>query len=267
MSAIGLRNFGCFLLLLASTKLAFAWGSEGHRLVAEAAQVRLSARAQMEVQKLLALEPGATLASISTWADEIRSPATAPWHYLNFPRGDCHYDPAKVCEDGNCAVAAIERQTAVLASKAPDSQRLEALKWVVHLAGDLHQPLHGGFADDRGGNRFQLERFGKGTNLHAMWDSGLIKQVDGGREEVLSAMEASHPAVGGNPALWAEESVWIASAEGFYPASHRLSAGYFRRWSGVMFERMEQAAINTVNRHLASASYIIAALREGRFPE
>lgn len=87
---------------------ALSWGSEGHKLIAHATEALLSASANAEVSRLLALEPGATLASISTWADEIRSPATATWHYLNFLRGDCHYDPAKVCSDGNWAVAAIE---------------------------------------------------------------------------------------------------------------------------------------------------------------
>ena len=223
---------------------AWAWGVEGHQIVAAVAQQHLSKVAQAEVERLLALEPGATLTSISTWADEVRSPGTAPWHYLNFMRGDCRYHPEKICPDGQCAVAALEAQKVILASGAPDLQRLEALKWIVHLVGDLHQPLHGGFVDDRGGNRFQLEWLGKGTNLHAMWDSGLIKQIemDGGRAEVLQGMSKLHPGLEGDAAVWAEESCRIASATDFYPSSHHLSSGYARRWGSVMVERLEQAA-------------------------
>lgn len=115
--------------------------------------MRLSPAARAQVERLLALEPEATLASISTWADEVRSPTTAAWHYVNFPRdADCHYDTNRMCIQGNCVVGAIERQLAVLPSDAPDEKRLLALKYVVHFIGDVHQPLHAGFADDRGGN-------------------------------------------------------------------------------------------------------------------
>ena len=93
---------------------AWAWGAEGHRLIAEYAGKRLSLAARTQIDRLLALEPGATLASVSTWADEVRSPTTAAWQFLNFPRdADCHYDGDRVCIQGNCVVGAIERQLAV----------------------------------------------------------------------------------------------------------------------------------------------------------
>ena len=83
-----------------------------------------------EVDPLLALEPGATLASISTWADDTRTPSTAAWHYVNLPRDSgCRYDAARDCPDGQCVVAAIERQHKVLMSTAPDVDRLKALKY------------------------------------------------------------------------------------------------------------------------------------------
>jgi hypothetical protein len=115
---------------------ASAWGSEGHRLVAEVAQGQLTGAARAEIDRLLSIEPGSTLASISTWADEFRSPSTASWHYVNFPRdGDCRYEPDRMCLQGSCVVGAIERQTALLASQAPDEERLKALKYVVHFVG------------------------------------------------------------------------------------------------------------------------------------
>ncbi len=130
--------------------VAHAWGPQGHEVVATLAQARLTTRAQAEIDKLLALESGATLASISNWADEQRSPLTAAWHYVNFPKNTCTYDPARDCPDGSCVVGAINRQLAILGSAAPPEERLMALKYVVHLVGDIHQPLHAGHAEDRG---------------------------------------------------------------------------------------------------------------------
>ena len=157
---------------------AFAWGKEGHQVVASLAETQLSAKAHAEVDRLLALEPGATLQSISTWADEHRNPATGPWHYVNFPRNTCTYDAARECPDGNCVVGAITKQLEILSSSAPDDVRLKALKYVVHFEADVHQPLHTGYADDKGGNGYQLQAFMRGSNLHSFWDSGLIKNLN-----------------------------------------------------------------------------------------
>lgn len=78
---------------------AMAWGSDGHQVIAKLALAQLTPSARAEVGRLLALEPGATLASISTWADEHRNPATGPWHYINFPRDTCTYDAQRDCPD------------------------------------------------------------------------------------------------------------------------------------------------------------------------
>lgn len=198
---------------------AQAFGADGHRLIAEFAEVRLTPAARTEVLRLLALEPGSTLPSISTWADEVRSPTTAAWHYVNFARdAQCSYAPERNCIQGTCVVGATERQIASLADrKANDEDRLKALKWVVHLVADAHQPLHAGFADDRGGNSFQVQAFGRGTNLHSVWDSGLIRDWPGGLPALRTAMDAATPGDQGAAAQWAEESCKAVSAPGFYP--------------------------------------------------
>ena len=162
----------------ATVSTAHAWGTEGHQVIALIAQSQLTAKARAEVDRLLAQEPGATLASVSTWADEHRNPSTAPWHYVNFPRGNCIYDEQRDCPDGRCVVVAIKKELALLASGAPDDKRLNALKYVVHFVGDVHQPLHAGYFDDKGGNMYQLQAFMKGSNLHAVWDTGLIKNLN-----------------------------------------------------------------------------------------
>ncbi len=222
---------------------ACAWGADGHRLVATVAEGLLTPEAKAEADRLLALDPGATLASISTWADEVRSPATAAWHYVNFPRGSaCTYDAAQLCAGGACVVSAIERQTAILASKAPDADRLLALKYLVHFVGDVHQPLHAGYADDKGGNTYQLQAFGRGTNLHALWDSGLIRNWPGGLPALQAAVVADPGNADGTAAGWAEESCRIVGTEGFYPPTHTLEAGYPDRWGPALAQRLGAAA-------------------------
>lgn len=231
---------------------AKAWGAAGHRIVADAAYEQLSPDSRAEVDRLLALEPGATLPSVSTWADEVRSPTTAAWHYATFPRdADCRYDPDKMCVAGNCVVGAIERQAEVLRSGRTDEVRLKALKWLVHLVADVHQPLHAGFADDKGGNHFQVHAFGRGTNLHAVWDSGLIANWPAGpdalKDEVRSQVRTDNArtpgaATGEMAARWAEASCRVAASPEFYPSVRRLGGDYVARWSGVMAQQLAAAA-------------------------
>lgn len=158
-----LLNAATLTLCLAAGN-AWSWGSDGHQLVARIAQSQLTSKAQQGVQALLDQEPGSTLTSISTWADEVRNPATAPWHYLNFPKGDCNYLAERDCPNGNCVVEAINRQVEVLKTESDPQKRLLALKYVVHLVGDVHQPLHAGWGEDRGGNSYQLQAFMRGSN-------------------------------------------------------------------------------------------------------
>lgn len=222
-----------------------AWGADGHRLVATVAEGLLTPAAKAEAERLLALEPGATLASISTWADEVRNPATAAWHYVNFARGgSCTYNAEPLCPGGACVVAAIDRQAAILASAAPDADRLVALKYVVHLVGDVHQPLHAGYGDDRGGNGFQLQAFERGTNLHALWDSALIRNWPGGVTALQVAVIAHAVRPAGTAAAWAEASCRIVAMPGFYPASHVLDAGYPQQWNLPLQRQLALASRN-----------------------
>jgi hypothetical protein len=164
---------------------------------------------------------------------------------VNFHRGEpCVYEAARLCIDGKCVVGALERQIELLGSKASDAQRLTALKYVMHLVADLHQPLHAGFFDDRGGNSYQLQALGKGTNLHAVWDSGLTNGWPDGVQALRPTVEGELGAVatGSSPAAWAEESCRIVGASGFYPDGRELDASYATRWRGVLAQRLAAAA-------------------------
>jgi hypothetical protein len=202
---------------------AIAWGNDGHHVVAHLAASQLTPQAKANVDRLLALEPGSTLASISTWADDTRNRHTAKWHYVNFGNdADCHYVKARDCPDGQCVVEAINAQVRALKSDTTtEPAKLLALKYLVHLVADVHQPLHAGFADDRGGNLYQVQFMGRGTNLHGLWDSGLLRgealDVDG-LVSLLGAFPVPSEATELDPARMAEESCRIASQDGFYPA-------------------------------------------------
>lgn len=252
---------------IATSNSALAWGPEGHEVVALIAQQHLTPEASKSTDALLALEPeaGATLASVASWADRIRDKNTAAWHYVNLPRdSDCQYLAARDCPGGDCVVGALEAQVKRLASSAPPAERLEALKWIVHLVGDLHQPLHVAFADDRGGNTWQLQAFGKGTNLHALWDSGLLREIEPNAVVLAARLGAadlaarlptlsSTPLLGFAPAAWAQQSCRIVSRADFYPL-HQLPAAYAQTFGPVAQHQLRDAGLRlaaTLNAALA----------------
>lgn len=232
------------LIALTASSTARAWGAEGHRLIADLADSQLTPTARSEVARLLATEPGATMASVSSWADEVRSRKTAPWHYVNPPPGDCSYDRARDCNDGRCVVEAIDKQVAVLKSKAPDSQRLTALKWVIHLVGDVHQPLHAGFKGDKGGNQYQVQAFGRGTNLHKLWDGVLIRNRRGGLDALRGSATTAGVATPQPPqsAAWATESCKVVLSPGFYPDRRSIDQSYIDQWDPVLVAQLKSAA-------------------------
>ena len=222
---------------------AHAWGPEGHQVIALIAQTQLTPKARAQVDRLLAQEPGDTLASISTWADEHRNPSTASWHYVNFPRGNCMYDERRDCPDGNCVVGAIKKELEILTSSAADDKRLTALKFVVHFVGDVHQPLHAGFIDDKGGNTYQLQVFWRGSNLHTVWDTGLIKNLNEEPEVMalrVQKLTVGMPIANLDPVNAAEESCGIVSLTGFYP-ERLVEQHYIQRYTPVMERRLAAA--------------------------
>lgn len=236
---VALAVFSC--LLVAPVQ---AWGPLGHSVVAELAHRHLSPAAEAEVVRLLAPEHTRSLADIASWADQMQNdPAMAAlWkqtrnqHYINFHGGSsCHYVPPRDCPDGRCVVAALSYYTDVLADRSqPDRARRNALKFVVHFVGDIHQPLHGGYRDDKGGNTFQVQFDGRGSNLHKVWDSGLLRSrgldwhayADRLDSPVPVSLPAPIAPLDDPYAQWAQESCRITAAPGFYPATHKIDQTY-----------------------------------------
>jgi nuclease S1 len=213
------------------TATGSAWGTTGHQIIAELAQRKLSAVAQAQVTNLL---HGATLASVASWADDVRisRPETARWHFVDIPREATHYDAQRDCApeaQGDCVIAAIERFGRVLADRQrPESERADALKFLVHFVGDLHQPLHCIDDHDRGGNAVQVTLFGQPTNLHAVWDSGLIGHAGLTVAAYVARLEAVDVDASGTPILWAEEAHRAAIDHAYViPADHHLDDTYY----------------------------------------
>ena len=226
---------------------ALAWGAQGHRLVARIAEPNLHPATKAEIDRLLAAEPGASLSSIAPWADQLRGndpdlgKRSAGWHYVNMAEDDCAFSPPKHCPNGNCVVGALQEQSALLANRQlSDVERLQALKFVVHLVGDLHQPLHAGYGHDRGGNNYQLQFNGRGTNLHSVWDSGMFYTLQLNDDRFLQRLQAlpapartRAPDLQRDPALWAEQTCRIATRKGLYPSGHKIDERYTATWEPV----------------------------------
>ena len=247
-------------LLLAFPALASAWGQQGHRIVGHLAAAELNPRAGAEVARLLAGEADPTLAGVANWADELRdrdgiaydperSKQTTRWHFINFPRGQCQYAPPRDCPGGNCIIAAINRNFLVVSDrKRSDAERREALKFLVHFVGDVHQPLHAGDRPDKGGNEFQVSYRREGWNLHSTWDSLIIRER--GLDPVLyaSTLRRQPPLPrdptrsSQTPALdWALESCRIVAHGTLYPSKHVIDDAYLDLHRPLVEQRLRQA--------------------------
>ncbi len=150
------------------------WSKTGHRVIGEVAQMHLTHRAEKHITDLLG---GETLAEVANYADDIKSDRKyrefSPWHYVNFP-ADKAYTEVPHSSEGD-VVQGIQKCIAILKDpKTDQSKEVFYLKMLIHLIGDLHQPMHIGRAEDRGGNDIQLQWFGRGSNLHRVWDANLI---------------------------------------------------------------------------------------------
>lgn len=169
-----MKKLSLILIAVFFSLNTFGWGATGHRIVGLIAEMHLSKKAKRNIEKILSHE---TLAEVSNHMDFIKSDATyrhmSPWHYATIP-DEKTYEEAGTPEEGDIIVT-IKRLINELETKQfTDEDEAFALKCLIHLIGDIHQPLHVGNGDDRGGNDIKLEYFWQSSNLHRVWDSGII---------------------------------------------------------------------------------------------
>lgn len=238
---------------------ALAWGKTGHRVVAALADAQLSGLARAHVKELLGVE---SLDEAATWPDEMRSAPTqfwqktaTPWHYVTL--NGVIYDHAP--SEGD----ALEALNGFAATLRDPNASLEdkqlALRFIVHLVGDLHQPLHVGKCCDKGGNEVKVKWFGKDQNLHSVWDSALVDDEQLSFTE-LAAKLRRHTSNDDvirwwdiNPRDWISESAQIREtvypamppkgAKKGEPAVPELSYSYVYKFTPVMEQRLKQAGV------------------------
>jgi hypothetical protein len=258
---------------------ASAWGPDGHSIVAEIAQQRLSEPAARLVKDLL---KGRSLASIASWADDYRAthPETANWHFVDIPLDVATYDAARDCkrdqDNGDCVIAELVRVQHDLRCASGEA-RAEALKFAVHLVGDIHQPLHA-VKEKKGGNEIAVDVFMRGlatcpkcsamhtpVNFHMAWDVTLIQRtvwdwgayVDRLENGWLKTSEAKteDPAANHAPI---DERTFIAWAEETHKAAQTVWHGLPA--DGVLDDRYLREVLPIMDRQLG-----IAGLRLARF--
>lgn len=253
------------LYLLLPCLPAFAWGPQGHKLVALIAQDHLTPLARRNVKALLGPE---TLADVASWPDAYRplETQTGSWHYVDLPAGATTYDRDRDCPTQpnvklgstsdkwrDCVVDRIlffEGRVADATLDQPD--RAIALKYLVHFIGDVHQPFHA-YGPERGGNGIPVVVFGSATcgkyncNLHSVWDSGLILHhgLDDTAYRNLLETEirtGKQPVGSEDPAVWAAESM-AAAIPALVPPNGSIDKAYYTREIPVVDQRLEQAGL------------------------
>ena len=227
-----------------------SWGQTGHRVTGAIAEIYLTPKAQLAISQLLINED---LAEASTYADEMRSNPSEfwkktanPWHYVNVFEGKTYSDIAPPPE-GN-AVTALEMFTKQLKSKKASLEEKQlALRFIVHIVGDLHQPFHAGNGTDKGGNDVKLQFFWEDSNLHRVWDSGLIDRENLSYTEwtnKLSRKISSQQAkewMEVNPKVWIAESAKLRA--NLYPENDKLSWDYQYQNMPIVKQRLQMGGV------------------------
>lgn len=254
-----------FVFLILFSTASLAWGPEGHRMIGDIAESRLNTTARLHVKELLGNDD---LAAIAVWADEIRGerPETYGWHFVDIPENASGFSEARDCyrpddkhpytqqDHRNCVVDRIMMFERALADRnAPRQDRIEALKFLVHFVGDIHQPMHA-IGEARGGNDTLVSEFGSNQcgkypcNLHFVWDTGLIEHTGFSEQRYVARLNeliASRKLAvqeDGTPAEWANESFSLAKRVWLNDGG-AIDQTYFEKDIGIVNRRLALAGI------------------------
>ncbi|WP_289061965.1 S1/P1 nuclease [uncultured Zobellia sp.] len=241
--------FFLFLITTLSNANDGEWSKTGHRTVGEVAQHHLSKKTRKALKKLL---NGESLAYVSTFADDIKADRAykefSAWHYVNIPQGK-NYSDIEPSEHGDLIVGINRCIEIIKDDNSKKEDKVFYLKMLVHLIGDLHQPMHVGRYEDKGGNDIQLQWFNTGTNLHRVWDSNMINDYGMSYTELVSSLpQLSKEQVKfiqqGTIYDWVEESQEIADK--LYDSvevGEKLYYRYSYEWWGTVETQLQRGGL------------------------
>ncbi|MFC5284403.1 S1/P1 nuclease [Pedobacter alpinus] len=246
------KNIFPFALLIASMSLV-SWGVVAHRSIAKIAENHLTPKTKIAVTALLGTE---TIPLVSTYADEVRSAKefsyTAPWHYINLKQGLNYQEyvvALKADTGANVYNALLKMEKQLKDAKSSREEKVFALKFIIHLIGDLHQPFHVGRGEDKGGNDIKVKFRGRETNIHALWDSGLVEYNGFSFTEMATAFDnVSEEKIkqwqNDDVTVWLFESYQIATLLYAEAAENSdFDYTYYPNHSEIYKERMQKAGI------------------------
>ena len=241
-----------FLTLFLMSNVAFSsfgWGQNGHRIVGQLAEWHLSKKAKKNIEALL---KGETLPMVANWMDEIRSDDrydyATTWHYLTVEDGK-GYDPYIQDKGGDAYAQLLKIIVALKNDKLSDKEEIEFLKMLVHLVGDLHQPLHVGRGDDRGGNDIDVYYFNQRTNLHSVWDTKMIEGQNLSYTEMAQHLNKrddksiKEQLQAADPAEWLKEAQDLRPMVYDIPENGRLFYEYNYKYFDLVEDRLFAAGI------------------------
>ena len=230
-----------------STNAAVVWGKKGHRVTGYIAEQHLTGKAKKAIRDLL---DGHSLAYASTYADEIKSDRSfakySPWHYVNYPL-TMTYAESKKNESGDIVVAINDCIKVLKDDSASKKDKIFYLKLLIHFMGDLHQPLHAGRAEDRGGNDIQVQWFGEGSNLHRVWDSDMLESYGmsyyelGDELDRITNKKERKAMQEGTVVDWLTESHdYAKEIYSSVSAGEKLSYAYSYNYNSILFSRLQK---------------------------
>ena len=242
------KNLVVMCAVLVISPKAFSWGKTGHRVVAEIADRNLDPVAKKGIKDLLGVD---TLARIANYPDEIRSDRaydyTSTWHSTSIPTGKTYFDQ-KRNKEGDIIEALFRMDETLRDPKKSKEDKAFALKFMVHLMGDVHQPLHVGLAEDRGGNNVRVKWFKAESNLHTIWDESIIDFQQLSYTEYSTFLnhytkDEKKDISKGTFIDWAKESQELRSVVYDTGASENLSYEYQFKTKPVVEERLKKAGL------------------------
>lgn len=236
--------------LLAVSVNGYSWGQKGHDVTCALAEKHLTKKAKKQITELL---DGRSIVYWANWMDNAsHTPEykyTSTWHYKNID-ADKTYENAPLNENGDVVRAINEQITALKSGKLSRDEQVLSLKFLVHLMGDLHCPMHMGHMSDRGGNKWQVQFFRSGTNLHSIWDSSIIEsahkwtysewvdQID------INDKSVNEKLVDGNPESWGKETYEICkTVYDATPVGSKLSYDYVSDWTETIENQLLRAGL------------------------